>query len=51
LEKSLPPQQPSTGICPGCGAVRRLYRTPAGLRCEECTKKMDSGGLEFQEVS
>jgi hypothetical protein len=34
--------------CPGCGAQERLYRTPRGLRCADCVRKMDSGGLTFR---
>ena len=34
--------------CPNCGSVARLYRTPRGLRCAECVKKMDSAGLGFR---
>ncbi len=34
--------------CPNCGAKARLYRTPRGLRCAECVKKMDSAGLGFR---
>jgi ribosomal protein L37AE/L43A len=34
--------------CPECGAVERLYRTPRGLRCAECVKRMDSAGLGFR---
>ena len=34
--------------CPNCGAVDRLYRTPRGLRCGDCVRKMDSGGLTFR---
>ncbi len=34
--------------CPGCGSVYRLYRTPHGLRCEDCVRKMDSSGLGFR---
>ena len=34
--------------CPSCGAVERLYRTPRGLRCADCVRKMDSGGLTFR---
>ncbi len=34
--------------CPKCGAKVRLYRTPRGLRCAECVKKMDSAGLGFR---
>jgi hypothetical protein len=33
--------------CPKCGARARLYRTPRGLRCTDCVKKMDSSGLGF----
>lgn len=36
-------------VCPKCGAAaERLYRTPRGLRCAECVRKMDSSGLGFQ---
>lgn len=34
--------------CPQCGERARLYRTPRGLRCAECVKKMDSAGLSFR---
>jgi hypothetical protein len=34
--------------CPECGAKARLYRTPRGLRCAECVKRMDSAGLGFR---
>ena len=34
--------------CPECGAIARLYRTPKGLRCAECVKRIDSGGLTFR---
>lgn len=34
--------------CPECGAKARLYRTPRGLRCAECVKRLDSGGLNFR---
>ncbi len=34
--------------CPSCGAKARLYRTPRGLRCGDCVKKMDSAGLNFR---
>ena len=34
--------------CPQCGAKVRLYRTPRGLRCGDCVKKMDSAGLSFR---
>ena len=34
--------------CPNCGARARVYRTPRGLRCGECVKKMDSAGLGFR---
>ena len=33
--------------CPECGARVRLYRTPKGLRCAECVKRLDSAGLGF----
>ena len=33
--------------CPSCGALERLYRTPRGLRCAKCIKRMDSAGLGF----
>ena len=33
--------------CPECGSRVRLYRTPRGLRCAECVKRLDSGGLGF----
>ena len=35
--------------CPQCGAKVRLYRTPRGLRCGDCVKKMDSAGLGFRQ--
>ncbi len=35
-------------VCPKCGAKARLYRTPHGLRCADCVKKMDSAGLGFR---
>jgi DNA-directed RNA polymerase subunit RPC12/RpoP len=34
--------------CPECGARTKLYRTPRGLRCGECVKRLDSGGLGFR---
>jgi len=34
--------------CPECGIVGRLYRTPRGLKCEDCVRKMDSSGLGFR---
>jgi hypothetical protein len=34
--------------CPECGAKTRLYRTPRGLRCGECVREQDSGGLSFR---
>lgn len=37
----------SPKICPKCGAMERLYRTPWGLRCERCVKEGDSGGFSF----
>jgi hypothetical protein len=39
--------QKETKACPGCGAIGRLYRTPRGLRCADCVKRMDSAGLGF----
>lgn len=33
--------------CPGCGRAGRLYRTPKGLRCMNCVRRADSGGLGF----
>ncbi|MDG6899465.1 MAG: hypothetical protein JRN11_01600 [Nitrososphaerota archaeon] len=35
--------------CPRCGAKVRLYRTPRGLRCGDCVRKMDSAGLGFRQ--
>ena len=40
-------QRNITKECPECGARVRLYRTPRGLRCAECVKKLDSAGLGF----
>ena len=34
--------------CPECGTRTRLYRTPKGLRCAECVKRLDSAGLGFR---
>jgi len=35
--------------CPSCGEkTTRLYRTPRGLKCGDCVKKMDSAGLGFR---
>jgi hypothetical protein len=34
--------------CPHCGAIAHLYRTPRGLRCGDCVRVMDSGGLGFR---
>jgi len=36
--------------CPGCGNIERLYRTPRGLRCEDCVRTMDSSGLGFRQA-
>lgn len=46
-EESVRPQS-KIGVCPECGAKARLYRTPRGLRCAECVKKIDSAGLGFR---
>jgi hypothetical protein len=35
-------------VCPECGSLVRLYRTPRGLRCESCVRRMDSSGLGFR---
>ena len=43
-----PPPRPSVRQCPGCGEVGRLYRTPRGLRCMDCIRRADSGGLSFR---
>jgi hypothetical protein len=43
--KALP--KSSVGRCQDCGKVGRLYRTPRGLRCMDCIKKANSGGLYF----
>ena len=40
--------QDNAKVCPECGARTKLYRTPRGLRCGECVKKIDSGGLGFR---
>ena len=37
----------SPKLCPRCGAMERLYRTPRGLMCERCVKEGDSGGFNF----
>ena len=37
-----------TKACPECGARRALYRTPRGLRCADCVKRLDSAGLGFR---
>ncbi len=44
------PVQPQKPLkeCPGCGVRARLYRTPRGLRCADCVKQLDSGGLSFR---
>lgn len=34
--------------CPECGARAVLYRTPRGLRCADCVKRLDSAGLNFR---
>lgn len=34
--------------CPECGARETLYRTPRGLRCADCVKRLDSAGLAFR---
>ena len=34
--------------CPECGAREPLYRTPRGLRCADCVKRLDSAGLGFR---
>lgn len=38
----------SPKLCPKCGAMEKLYRTPRGLRCARCVKDDDSGGLSFR---
>ena len=48
VAESLPQSQSSRKECPECGAQTRLYRTPRGLKCAECVKKMDSAGLGFR---
>jgi transposase len=37
----------SLKLCPRCGVMEKLYRTPRGLRCERCVKEGDSGGFNF----
>ena len=38
----------SPKMCPECGVTERLYRTPRGLRCSDCVRRMDSAGLGFR---
>jgi predicted amidophosphoribosyltransferase len=48
MEESMLEPRSHSGECPQCGARVRLYRTPRGLRCADCVKKMDSAGLSFR---
>ncbi|HXY56516.1 MAG TPA: hypothetical protein VEH01_02775 [Nitrososphaerales archaeon] len=48
MEKQTASSQSIIKECPECGAKTRLYRTPRGLRCAECVKRIDSGGLAFR---
>lgn len=47
MEKAVAQAKNLMKECPGCGAKVRLYRTPKGLRCAECVKRLDSAGLGF----
>lgn len=48
MAETIPQAQAPQRECPECGARARLYRTPRGLKCAECVKKMDSAGLGFR---
>jgi hypothetical protein len=48
LAAVLPPLKSSVRQCPECGEEAKLYRTPRGLRCMDCVRKADSGGLDFR---
>lgn len=43
-------QQRPVKYCPSCGAQTNLYRTPRGLMCLSCVRKMDSAGLGFRQA-
>ena len=48
MEEASPSPQNLLKECPECGDKTRLYRTPRGLRCANCVKELDSGGLSFR---
>jgi hypothetical protein len=48
MREALQLSQKLPRACPQCGKVGRLYRTPRGLRCEDCVRVMDSSGLGFK---
>src|SRR5208337_507904 len=48
MTESVQQQQRSPKVCPECGAPGPLYRTPRGLKCENCVSRMDSSGLGFR---
>lgn len=47
MEEVSPRSRSPPKECPECGEKTRLYRTPRGLRCADCVKELDSGGLGF----
>jgi hypothetical protein len=48
VEETSPRSETFMKACPECGAKAALYRTPRGLRCADCVKRLDSGGLGFR---
>ena len=48
MEEISPHPEKFMKACPECGARAALYRTPRGLKCADCVKRLDSGGLGFR---